>query len=82
MPEINCIKIRDYKNFKYFGYSVSNIWKGYDDEDHDEIFIFFDIKGNGFDRNQTFTRETTLQGLKNFVKEFDQYFWREEGERE
>ncbi len=77
MPEINCIKIRDYKDFTYFGYSVSNIWKGYDEDDNEEIFMFFNIIGNGFDMNQTFTRETTLKGLKKFVKEFDQYYYKE-----
>ena len=71
MVEVNCIKIRDYKPFKAFGYNISNIWKGYDEDNEDEIFMWFDIEGKGISRNQTFSRSTTLQDLKRFIKYFE-----------
>ena len=70
MVEINCIKIREYNDFVYFGFKVSNIWKGYDEEEPEEIFMFFDIKGNGIYKKQTFSRSITLKDLKKFIKEF------------
>lgn len=67
MVEINCIKIRDYKNFNYKGHKITDIWKGYDEENEDEIFIWFKVDGK-----ETFSRSTTLEDLKFFLrKEFD-----------
>lgn len=68
MVDVNCIKIRDYKPFKYFGYNIFNIWKGYDEENEEEIFIWFDIEGNGIKRVQTFSRSTTLKDLRRYIK--------------
>ena len=39
MPEINCIKIRDYTPFTYKKYRIDNIWKGYDDKDENAPVI-------------------------------------------
>lgn len=70
MVEVNCIKVRDYKDFKYKGFTISNIWKGIDDEEN-KTFMWFDVhdpQGTKIE-NQTFCTETTLFDLKRFIKD-------------
>ena len=70
MVDINCIKIRDYKPFGYKGFKIQNIWKGYDDEDPEEIFMWFDVISPLGEKlhHQTFSRNKTKEGLIEFVK--------------
>jgi len=69
MVDVNCIKIRDYKPFEYKGFKINSIWKGYDDENSDEIFMWFDvISPLGEIMSQTFSRSKTKKDLINFVK--------------
>ena len=70
MVDVNCIKIRDYKPFKYKGYKIQNIWKSYDEDNPEEIFMWFDVidpKGEKI-HCQTFSRSETKKDLMIFVK--------------
>ena len=70
MVEINCIKIRDYKPFDYKQFKIQNIWKGYDEDDHNEIFMWFDVISPLGERlvHQTFSRNKTKKSLMDFVR--------------
>ena len=70
MVDINCIKIRDYKPFRYKGYKIDNIWKGYDEENPEDIFMWFDVVSPLGEKIefQTFSRSKTKKDLMDFVK--------------
>jgi len=70
MVDINTIKIRDYKPFKYKGFKIENIWKGYDEDDPEETYMWFDVIAPDGKRIEweEFSRSTTIRDLKFFVK--------------
>lgn len=70
MVDINCIKMRDYKPFEYKGFKIQNIWKGYDEDDPEEIFMWFDVINPTGEQIefQTFSRSKTKEDLRGFVK--------------
>ena len=83
MVDINCIKIRDYKPFGYKGFKIQNIWKGYNEDDSDEIFMWFDVISPLGEKieHQTFSRSKTKEDLICFVKiaiNESEYFMTEE----
>ena len=83
MVDVNCIKIRDYKLFKYKGFKIQNIWKGYDEDDLNEIFMWFDVISPLGEKieHQTFSRSKTKEDLIGFVRvaiDENEYFMVEE----
>lgn len=69
MVDVNCIKIMDYKPFGYKGFKIQNIWKGYDEDDPDEIFMWFDVISPLGEKivHQTFSCSKTKKDLIVFV---------------
>ena len=70
MVEINCIKIRDYKPFNYKKFKIQSIWKGYDEDNPKDIFMWFNVISPLGEKlhDQTFSRSETKGDLMEFVK--------------